>query len=35
MSALLPRASTPSAVSADFYQWLREVSSVCLGPSDP
>ena len=35
MSALLPRAPTPSAVSADFYQWLREVSSVCLGPSDP
>ena len=35
MSALLPRAPTPSAVSADFYQWLREVSSVCVGPPDP
>ena len=35
MSALLPRAPTPSAVSADLYRWLREVSAVCLGPSDP
>ena len=35
MSALPPRAPTASAVSSDFYRWLREVSSACLGPSDP
>ena len=35
MSSPLPREPTPSAVGADFYRWLREVSAVCLGPSDP
>ena len=35
MSDLPPRVPTASAVSADFYQWLREVNSVSLGPSDP
>ena len=32
MSALLPRAPTPSAVSADFYQRLRSGSAAAVLP---
>ena len=35
MSSPLPRVPAPSAVSADFYQWLRGLSAACAGPSDP